>query len=333
MTGKPFNPMPDKKTDDLFNANFPAPEITGITNWLNVEKPLMLRELRGKVVLIDFWTYTCINCIRTLPHVTSWYEKYKDQGFVVLGVHTPEFEFEKQTENVATSVKQYSINYPVAQDNDYRTWDAFSNRYWPAKYLIDKDGYVRYYHFGEGEYEETEKAIRLLLEETGSKIKEDMSDLPDETPKDRNSPETYLGSNRMEYYFPRGRLDNGEYQNLTISRDLPLNSFTLGGNWIISNEYSEAGREAILEYKFQANKVFLVMRPRDKATVVRQVKVFLDGREVSESNAGADVKSAVVKVSSDRLYELINLKGARGEHLLRLEFNVPGIEVFAFTFG
>lgn len=330
IVGKPFHSVGDKKKQsDLFNANFSAPEISGITNWLNSE-PLTLLELRGKVVLIDFWTYTCINCIRTLPHVTSWYEKYKDRGFVVIGVHTPEFEFEKKTENVRAAIQQYNIKYPVAQDNDYETWDVFNNRYWPAKYLIDKDGIVRYVHFGEGKYEETERAIRLLLEEAGSKVKEDMLDLPDETPRVRNSPETYLGSQRMQYYFPNGRIENGSYKNLKTASNIPLNSFTLGGNWEVMSEYSTSDSNAVLEYRFLANKAFLVMRPKDGSE--GKIRVLLDGKVVDNSNSGDDVANGFVPITSDRLYELIDLKDNRGEHLLRLEFS-PGIEVFAFTFG
>ncbi len=330
MVGKPFNPMPTKKQNDLFNANFPAPEITGITNWLNSE-PLTLAGLSGKVVLIDFWTYTCINCIRTLPHVTSWYEKYKDQGLVVIGVHTPEFEFEKKTENVVAAMKQYGINYPVAQDNDYATWNAFNNRYWPAKYLIDKDGIVRYVHFGEGKYEEAEKAIRLLLEEAGSKVGEDMSGLPDETPRVKNSPETYLGLSRMQYYFPNGRIEKGSYKNLKTANSIPVNFFTLGGDWIVMDEYSTSGKNAVLEYKFSANKAFLVMRAKDVGDI-RTVRVFLDGKLVDATSSGSDPERGTITVNEDRLYNLIDLKGSRGEHLLRLEFS-PGIEIFAFTFG
>ena len=149
----------------LLNENKPAPEFVGIVKWLNSEKPLTLSSLRGKVVLVDFWTYTCINCIRTLPYVTKWYDTYKDQGFVVIGVHTPEFEYEKDTNNVLKAIKQYNIHYPVPQDNDYVTWKAYDNQYWPAEYLIDKKGVIRRTHFGEGEYSETEQAIQALLKE------------------------------------------------------------------------------------------------------------------------------------------------------------------------
>ncbi len=162
---KPSNVTTDAR--GLFNENKPAPEFVGITKWLNTDKPLTLKDLKGKVVLVDFWTYTCINCIRTLPHVTSWYDKYKDQGFVVIGVHTPEFQFEKETKNVENAIKQYKINYPVPQDNDFATWNAYDNQFWPAEYLIDAKGTIRRTHFGEGKYDEMEMAIQTLLKESG----------------------------------------------------------------------------------------------------------------------------------------------------------------------
>ncbi len=327
--GKPFSPM-NESGSDIFNANVLAPELEGISNWINSE-PLRLKDLKGKVVLIDFWTYTCINCIRTLPHVTSWYEKYKDDGLVIIGVHTPEFEFEKDTKNVNQAINQYSINYPVAQDNDFSTWNAFSNRYWPAKYLIDKNGNIRYFHFGEGKYDETEKAIQELLKETGTEINDEMTKIPDNTPTVRNSPETYLGSTRMEYYFPNGNIQNGDYKNLEKTSGISVNSFTLGGNWIITDEYSESGVDAVLEYRFTASKVFLVMKP--KQGTEGKVRVYIDGQIPDASSAGIDLNSnGYLPITSDRLYELINLDGKHGEHLLRIEFT-PNIQVFAFTFG
>lgn len=314
MSGKAFNPM-NSQENSIFNANVPAPEITGISNWLNSE-PLTLESLKGKVVLIDFWTYTCINCIRTLPHVTSWYEKYKDDGLVIIGVHTPEFEFEKNTDNVQGAIEQFGITYPVAQDNDFGTWRAFSNRYWPAKYLIDKNGNIRYYHFGEGKYDETERAIQLLLQENGKAVTKKIDTMPDMTPTQRVSPETYLGSFRMEYLYPNGSTKEGE-QNFTIAKNISENSFTFGGVWDIQNEYAKSVENAVLEYKFFAKNVFLVMRPGKSSGKVR---VILDGKEVS-----------LISVDADKLYELIQLSDYEA-HLLRLEFT-PGIEAFAFTFG
>jgi len=324
-----------KKQDNLFNAHTPAPEFTGITKWLNTEKALTMESLKGKVVLVDFWTYTCINCIRTLPFVTSWYDKYKDDGLVVIGVHTPEFEFEKDTNNVLNAIQQYNIHYPVAQDNDFATWKAYSNQYWPAKYLIDKNGVIRYTHFGEGEYETTEKAIQLLLKETGKQIFEDMVDLSDTTPKERFSPETYMGSRRMEYLYPNGALGNGKYR-LVLSPTIPVNAFSLGGEWQVTDEYSRslANPKPVLTYNFYANKVFLVLKPGSGTPEAGgKVRVFLDGKVVDETNAGSDVKDGIVLVDRDNLYNLIDLGGKPGEHLLRLEFEDFGIEAYAFTFG
>lgn len=305
-----------------------APDFVGINHWINTDKALTLTDLRGKVVLVDFWTYTCINCIRTLPFVTGWYEKYKDKGFVVVGVHTPEFEFEKKTENVLQAIKQYKISYPVAQDNDYATWNAYNNRYWPAKYLVDSKGVIRKVHFGEGEYDEMEKAIQELLKEKGSTVNEGIMEMPDQTPTSHGSPETYLGSNRMQYFHPNGSINNGS-QIFALSKNTPQNYFSLGGEWMIDDEYSKAGTDAVLEYNFFAQKVFLVLRPPTSG--VGQVKVFLDGKLVDVFTSGVDVKNGIVTVGKDRLYNLIQLKNP-GNHLLRLEFT-PGIEVFAFTFG
>lgn len=282
-----------------------APEFVGIEKWLNSE-PLTMQSLRGKVVLVDFWTYTCINCIRTLPHVTSWYEKYKDKGFVVVGVHTPEFEFEKKKENVENAIKQYGIRYPVAQDNNYATWKAYSNQYWPAEYLIDAKGVIRRTHFGEGEYDKTEEAIQALLTEAGGTVTEQVSPGVDETPRMRLTPETYVGSRRSE-----GRAQ-------------------LSGKWSVQDEYAESGKDSSLLINFYANKVFLVITPKNANDVV---KVYLDDKLVDVAVAGKDVRNGKVVIDTARLYELINLKGAVGNHTLRLEFLTPGVKIYAFTFG
>lgn len=329
MIGKPFNPMATKEEGAIFNANYPAPEFIGITKWLNVDSPLTLQNLRGKVVLVDFWTYTCINCIRTLPFVTSWYEKYKDKGFVVVGIHTPEFEFEKKTENVLQAIKQYNIHYPVPQDNNYATWNAYNNQYWPAEYLIDAKGNVRKTHFGEGEYDETEMAIQALLKEAGQQVNSSLESAPDQTPKTRLSPETYLGSSRMQFFYPNGSLGNGK-KVFELSKNIPQNYFSFGGEWTIDSENAISGNNAVLEYNFIASKVFLVLRR--PASGAGLVKVFMDGKLVDVFPSGADVKEGVVTVDQDRLYNLIQLKNAEN-HLLRLEFLTPGIEAFAFTFG
>lgn len=324
--------LPTSDTNGLFNANIPAPEFVGITRWLNTEKPLTMKELRGKVVLVDFWTYTCINCIRSLPHVTGWYEKYKDQGFVVIGVHTPEFEFEKDSKNVLNAIKQYNIHYPVPQDNDYGTWNAYNNQYWPAEYLIDAKGIIRRTHFGEGEYDQTEMAIQALLKEAGKQVSTSLENMPDQTPRTRTSREAYLGSQRMQYYYPNGSVGNGK-QTFTLSNNLPDNNFSFGGEWNITDERAQAVKNPVLQFNFTASKVFLVLRPGSAPNGQGKVKVFLDGKLVTTSNAGEDVKDGIVTIDTDRLYTLIDLKGKTETHILRLEFQTPGLEAFAFTFG
>ncbi|HYM65505.1 MAG TPA: cytochrome c biogenesis protein DipZ [Candidatus Sulfotelmatobacter sp.] len=315
---------------DLFNTNTKAPDFVGIEKWLNTEKPIKINDLKGKVVLVDFWTYTCINCIRTLPYVTSWYDKYKDAGFVVIGIHTPEFEFEHNTQNVLNAIKQFKIHYPVAQDNNYSTWNNYSNSYWPAEYLVDANGNIRRTHFGEGEYDKMELAIQTLLKKKGAKINSSLENIQDQTPTTQLSPETYVGAKRMEFYYPLGNTGIVN-QNFTITDNLPTNSFSLGGNWNILDDNALTGKNAILNYNFYADKVFLVLRPGSAKNA--KVKVFLDGKTVDSTNQGADVKDGEVFVDSDRLYSLIDLKGKPGNHILKLEFQDSGIEVFAFTFG
>ncbi|MCA9371576.1 cytochrome c biogenesis protein DipZ [Candidatus Woesebacteria bacterium] len=305
-----------------------VPEFVGITQWLNIDTPPTMASLRGKVVLVDFWTYTCINCIRTLPYVTSWYEKYKDDGFVVIGVHAPEFEFEKKTENVENAIQDYGIAYPVAQDNNFATWRAYNNHYWPAKYLIDVEGSIRYTHFGEGKYEETEMMIKQLLEEKGTAVTKETVDLQDQTPQFDQTPETYLGLGRIN------RVMNGinkvGKQNLTLVPSLKEDYFSYGGTWNLEQEYAESIEDAVLVLSFRANNVYLVMHPAESGD--NMVRVYLDGKQIDTARAGKDVQNGVVKLDVDRLYELVDLQGDRGNHELRLEFD-PGIQIFAFTFG
>jgi thiol-disulfide isomerase/thioredoxin len=324
------SPIPVQESTGLFNADIPAPDFTGITNWLNTPKPLSIKDLKGKVVLVDFWTYTCINCIRTLPHVTAWYNKYKDDGFVVVGVHTPEFQFEHDTGNVEAAIKMYNITYPVAQDNNYATWNAYSNEYWPAEYLIDADGQIRRTDFGEGQYDQTELAIQTLLRNAGQNVNTTLTGVPDQTPTGTVSPETYLGTARMAYYFPNGTVSNGD-QTFTLSDNLSPNSFSFGGEWNVASADATTGKNAELNYNFTANNVYLVMNPGTASPA--KVKIFIDGKPADSTNSGSDVINGVVTVSSDRLYNLINLKGDSSFHILKLEFESPGITLFAFTFG
>lgn len=324
-SGKPFNQISDMGSKlPVFRK---APEFAGIFHWLNIDKPLTMKELRGKVVLIDFWTYTCINCIRTLPYVTGWHEKYKDKNFTVIGVHSPEFEFEKKTANVEMAIKQYKITYPVAQDNDFLTWKAYSNRYWPAKYLIDADGNLRKYHFGEGGYEEMEAAIRELIEEAGGKIDEKETDVISSSPAGKATPESYLGFDRMERFFSKEKIALGE-KTYSLKPQIPLNYLAFEGRWLTDHEFSQSFKGSKLHLNFTGEKVFLVIHPFNspegelKGKPSDKVRVFLDDKFDKE-----------IEVTEPKLYEIIDLQGTRGEHLLRLEFLNNGTKVFAFTFG
>lgn len=316
-------------TNGLFNTDSTAPDFIGIDKWLNTGNAIKISDLRGKVVLVDFWTYTCINCIRTLPHVTSWYDKYKNQGFVVIGVHTPEFAFEHDTGNVGNAIKMYNIHYPVAQDNNYATWNNYNNQYWPAEYLIDATGNVRRTHFGEGEYDQTEMAIQALLKEAGKKVTSKLEKMPDQTPSGQISPETYVGAKRMQYYY-QGENTGTVSQNFKLSENLSDDSFSFGGNWNITDEEATAGKNAVLNYNFSADKVFLVLRPNFSKN--GKIKVFIDGKPTDNSNAGSDVVGGQIQIDQDRLYNLIDLKNHSGRHILKLEFD-SGISAFAFTFG
>lgn len=306
-----------------------APDFVGIAKWLNTPRSLTMAKLRGKVVLVDFWTYTCINCVRELPHVTAWYDKYKDNNFVVIGVHTPEFAFEKETRNVENAINQFKINYPVAQDNDYKTWRAFDNQYWPAVYLIDTNGHIRKEHFGEGEYDEMEFAIRQLLEESGNPIKIATSSLKDQAPQYNITPETYLGKARMERFASNEQVVSGR-QVFTHASNIAQDHFAYEGVWEISEEAATAGKDSALEINFRADKVFLVISPHAQRD---QIKLLIDGKPVDDSIAGVDVSNSQIILDTERLYSLIDLKGKVESHLLRLEFQNDGISVYAFTFG
>jgi cytochrome c biogenesis protein CcdA/thiol-disulfide isomerase/thioredoxin len=292
-----------------------APEFEGVGRWLN-SPPLTLAGLRGKVVLIDFWTYTCINCIRTLPYLRAWDARYRDRGLVVVGVHTPEFAFEKDTGNVRDAIARSRLRYPVAQDNDFGTWNAWGNRYWPAKYLIDATGQVRYAHFGEGEYDATEQAIRTLLAEAGAaELGEPAGDQPGEVPE-RATPETYLGAARAERFLRPPRPGVHAYPG--AGGPLPPDHFALGGTWNVGVESAEAVSGATLKARVTGKSVYLVLGSRGDRP--RTVRVRLDGEPYK-----------TVTVRRRRLYTLVRLPRTE-EHELALAFE-PGVAGYAFTFG
>jgi cytochrome c biogenesis protein CcdA/thiol-disulfide isomerase/thioredoxin len=284
-----------------------APDFTGIDAWLN-SKPLSLEQLRGKVVLVDFWTYSCINCLRTLPHLESWYAAYHPRGFEIVGVHTPEFAFEHVESNVRAAAKRLGVRYPVALDNDYATWQAYANQYWPAEYLIDKAGRIRHVHFGEGSYGETEDTIRELLGEPGPRA----APVADTTPRDAMTPETYLGVARIDRYVGSS-LHPNETAAYSLPADIPENGFAYGGSWNVGSQRAVAGRDARLRLHFVASKVFLV----------------LGGRGSVQVRVGGKLRKTV-PVTADRLYTLY--AGRHASAVMELRFT-PGVSAFAFTFG
>lgn len=302
-----------------------APEIISGGEWFNSE-PLTIKELRGKVVLIDFWTYSCINCQRTFPYLSTWWEKYENQGLVIIGVHSPEFEFEKNPTNVAKALEDFGLTYPVVQDNNFETWKAYKNRYWPAKYLIDQTGEIRYTHFGEGDYDETEEMIQKLLKERDEKISLGSISNPEYTTFAR-TPELYLGHDRIKNFSSPELIIKNKQNSYTFPTKILKNSFAYEGDWTLLSEHSIPEKGSKLQLNFESKEVFLVARTdSDK---MPKFEVFLDGKK---QFFGEDVVDGVVTVSSDKLYKLIDLPEA-GSHNLLLEFIDEGIEVFAFTFG
>ncbi len=292
---------------------------------------ITIGELVGKkVILVDFMTYSCINCIRTFPYLNAWYDKYRDQGFEIIGIHTPEFAFERKIDNVREAMARYGIKFPIVLDNDYGTWRAYGNNYWPRKYLIDIDGYIVYDHIGEGNYEETEMKIQELLAEAGRKTNGGLVAIPDQTPQGFDlSRETYLGSERMQYHFPESNLSSGEHM-FVLPESVPRHSFAFGGEWSIDSEKATAKNNASLKYHFQASQVYVVLQPGQAHD---KVKILLDGKPIDPKNAGADVKDGYVTMDADRLYHVADFGDTVEAHTLLIEFLMPGTQAFAFTFG
>jgi cytochrome c biogenesis protein CcdA/thiol-disulfide isomerase/thioredoxin len=309
-----------------------APDFTGNDSWLNTpgDRPLSLRELRGSVVLVDFWTYTCINCLRTLPALRAWHERYADDGLVIVGVHTPEFTFEHDRDNVERAIEDNDLRYAVAQDNAYATWNAWGNRYWPAKYLIDARGQVRYVHFGEGAYGETERAIRALLAEAGRPQRNEASRVnPASAAVGVQTRETYLGALRAEGFVGEPPAP-GTRDYPAPEDDLPASGFALEGTWEVDDERATArGAGGAIHARPVAREVYLVMSSEGDRS--RRVEVLLDGEPVPAGAAGEDVLDGAVAVRRQRLYRLVSLPEV-GEFELDLRLP-PGVSAYAFTFG
>jgi cytochrome c biogenesis protein CcdA/thiol-disulfide isomerase/thioredoxin len=314
------------------------PSLSGAVAWLN-SAPLTPQQLRGKVVLVDFWTYSCINCLRTLPYLKSWYQRYRDHGFVIIGVHSPEFAFEKDEANVRRAVHELGIEYPVAIDNDYAIWRAFNNQYWPAHYFIDATGHIRGHHFGEGSYEESEQLIRTLLEEAGAgalppaggaQATQGIEVAPDEV--DVASPETYVGYDRAQNFVSSIALVHDQPANYQVPSALALNQWSLGGPWTVGPEFALGGAGARIVFRFHARDLHLVLGPAADGKPVR-FRVTIDGREPGPDH-GADVDAhGEGTVGEQRLYQLIRQSGAIGDRTVSIEFLDAGARAYSFTFG
>jgi cytochrome c biogenesis protein CcdA/thiol-disulfide isomerase/thioredoxin len=292
-----------------------APEFTGVTGWLNTPdgRPLTLESLRGKVVLVNFWTYSCINCQRALPQLERWYDTYRDSGLVVVGVHTPEFAFEHEPENVADQAKALGVDYPVAIDNDYATWSAFSNQYWPAVYVVDAAGQIRHSQFGEGGYPDTEKQIRTLLTDAGAARLPAPTDVPDATPTESQTPETYLGTAQAPLSVSGAQPIRGPH-DYTFPAAVTPNTFALDGAWTSSSEYLTAGAAARLRLSFRATAVHLVLGGTGTLSVE------LNGNRTTVPVSGVP-----------HLYTLV-ADNASQQGLLTVSFT-PGLQAYDFTFG
>ena len=317
----------------------PMPELSGAVGWLN-SPPLTTKSLRGKVVVIDFWTYSCINCLRALPYVEGWAAKYKDAGLVVIGVHTPEFAFEKERSNVEKAVRDLKITYPVAIDSDYKIWEAFNNQYWPAHYFIDGKGRIRAHHFGEGNYAESERVIQELLKENGAtSLAEGVLNVTGigaeaaSDSKNVGSPETYVGYKRAGNFASAGPIARDSRKTYSPQPRLSLNQWALGGSWKVGDE------SAVLEsvpgkivFRFHARDLHLVLGPTKNGKPIR-FTVKLDGTAPGDDH-GADTDAAGAgTVQGNRLYQLIRQKGAVEDRTFEIDFLDPGVQAFAFTFG
>jgi thiol-disulfide isomerase/thioredoxin len=315
------------------------PSLGGATAWLNAP-PLSAADLRGKVVLFDFWTYTCINWLRTLPYLRAWAEKYRDHGVVVIGVHTPEFSFEHDLENVRRAARDMRVEYPIAIDNDYTIWSAFDNHYWPALYLVDAQGRIRYHQFGEGMYEQSEMIIQQLLAEAGiSGIAHELVLVDAQGPEaaadwgDLRSPENYLGSERSENFASPGRAELDRRHVYTAPARLRLNQWALSGEWTVGEQaVALNAANGRIAYRFHARDLHLVMGPPARGTSVR-FRVFIDGQAPGAAH-GSDVdEQGNGTATEQRLYQLIRQPGHIADRQFEIEFLDAGVEAFAFTFG
>ena len=301
-----------------------APPIIAEGPWINTDHPLSLEDLKGKVVLIDFWTYSCVNCVRTIPYLRTWYEKYAEEGLVIIGVHTPEFPFERNEGNVKRAVRDLDVTWPVVLDNNFAQWNAYHNRYWPAHFFIDSTGRIRYFQFGEGSYEEAEKVIRALLKEAGSNLKESSENISGPTKTGRRTPEVYLGYERAKGFLSDAPVPD-KLTRFNLASDVKPGQWSLEGEWIIRNDFIEIDGSGKLELGFEGKDIFLVVEPRGSGS---SFTVEIDGKLAGDT---VDVQGGVLNPRESRLYHLASF-GEPGEHTLIL--SIEGhVRLYTFTFG
>ncbi|WP_454255924.1 cytochrome c biogenesis protein DipZ [Pseudomonas sp. Marseille-Q8238] len=315
------------------------PSLAGAVQWLNTP-PLTNEALKGKVVLVDFWTYSCINCLRSLPYVKAWAEKYRDQGLVVIGVHAPEFAFERDVKNVQKAMRDLGISYPVAIDNDYQIWRAFNNRYWPAHYFADAQGRVRYHHFGEGDYAHSEQVIQQLLREAGAQhVATDTAVVQAQGVQQAaemdevRSPETYLGHDRAQNFASAGGLQPERDAHYRAAEHLDLNQWSLNGQWRVGAEQATLSQPGgSISYRFQARDLHLVLGPGTDGKAVR-FRVLIDGKAPGDAHGTDTDNAGNGRVTEQRLYQLIRQPAGIEAHTFTIEFLDPGVSAYAFTFG
>lgn len=331
-------PQPVVKQGEPLPIEGELPSLEGATQWFNTA-PLTAQSLRGKVVLVDFWTYSCINCIRALPYVHAWADKYKDHGLVVIGVHAPEFAFEKDPQNVSKAIKDLGVDYPVALDNNYAIWKGFNNEYWPAHYFIDPQGHIRHHHFGEGEYEQSEDVIRQLLTEAGQKNLPGGYVQPGAEGAEAagsgdamRSPETYVGYARAEN-FAGGQVAHDDVWTYHAPKALMTNQWALDGRWTVRDESARLdGANGGIVYRFRGRDLHLVLGPGHDGKPVR-FRVTIDGKTPGADHGMDTDADGNGTVSSQRLYQLVRQANGTGERTFEITFLDPGVQAYAFTFG
>ena len=324
--------------DTIDKTNFKkAPNLVGIAHHLNTTPEKLVEQIKDKVILYDIWTYSCINCVRTLPHITAWDDKYSEQGLLIIGIHSPEFEFEKEPENVQMAIAKHGINYPVVLDNEMETWKAFDNRYWPRKYIADHEGYIRYDHIGEGGYKETEKIIQQLLQERSKSLgiqsisAESLVEIKEFEHTMFRTPELYFGYKFAENRNQLGSIEGFQPEKTVTyleQENIDLHKFYLFGNWFNHQDSMELiSDEGTIKLLYNAKEVNIVT---DKEA---ELEIFLDGEPLSENYSGRDISSGnTLKVSEPDMYNIIN-SDTSSSHIMEIKIKGKGFQIFTFTFG